>query len=369
MRLVCTNCFQDKIARKFIRDNGAIGECDFCGSKTRKVLPPHQLRALFKEVLNLYRCYEPMSSEVGSWGGRSLAECMAEWEIFDEDSTSTANHILDEIRGYDPHDDDLSASDEWEAKSDHWSVTPGHQLWPWFAEHLKRERRFVIEECSGEIVRPEKWVPDLIHDADAIFQLGTSKRLFRGRIGSVGGTPPWGGDRQPIPPDSMGAPPPRLARGGRANPEGFSYLYCALEPETAIIETGRFPGAVVSLYQFRARKPLRLADLRDKHSIIEPLGTPNLAEVVKNSTLLGSLGRALGEPIHPEDSNIEYLPTQYLAEVIRSEGYDGICYSSALNQEGTNVVIFDPSSVRVLRTGQIFELGRAEYTIHPRPEA
>jgi hypothetical protein len=166
----------------------------------------------------------------------------------------------------------------------------------------------------------------------------------------------------------MTAPSPRFAKAGRANPEGIAVLYCALEPETAIVESGRFPGAVVSLRELRARKPIRLADLRGERSAIEPLATPNLAEVVRRTTLLGSLGSALGEPVHPEDSAIEYVPTQYLAEVIRSAGYDGICFQSALNPKGTNVVIFDPASTRITRRGWIFELGRAEYTIHPNPK-
>jgi len=97
----------------------------------------------------------------------------------------------------------------------------------------------------------------------------------------------------------MGAPPPKFARASRANPEGIPFLYCAFEPETAIVETGRFPGAVVSLRELRPRKLLRLADLRGDKSIIEPLDTRDLAEQVEKATLLGSLGRALAEPIHP----------------------------------------------------------------------
>ena len=167
----------------------------------------------------------------------------------------------------------------------------------------------------------------------------------------------------------MGAPPAKSARASRANPEGISFLYCAFEAKTAIVETGRFPGAVVSLRELRVRKPLRLANLRGDRSIIEPLGTSNLAEEVETATLLGSLGRALAEPIHPDDSALEYVPTQYLAEVIRASGYDGICFQSALNPNGTNVVIFDPTNVRITRRAWIFELGPADYTVHPNPKS
>ena len=125
---------------------------------------------------------------------------------------------------------------------------------------------------------------------------------------------------------------------------------------------------MVSLREIRPRKLLRLADLRGDESVIEPLGTPNLAEEVERSTLLGSLGRALGKPIHPDDSAIEYVPTQYLSEVIRSAGYDGMCFESALYSKGTNIVIFDPADVRLTRRAWVFEVGRAEYMIHPDPK-
>jgi len=134
-----------------------------------------------------------------------------------------------------------------------------------------------------------------------------------------------------------------------------------------IIEAGRFPGAIVSVRELRVKETLRLADLRGSKREIEPLATANLAGEVENATLLNSLGMALSEPIHHEASPVEYIPTQYLAEVVQSEGYDGICYPSALDPNGTNIVIFDPSKVDVINVGQVFELTKAEYSISPKP--
>jgi hypothetical protein len=365
---VCSKCFQDKIARRFIRQHGSVGDCDYCDSTQLKVLPAYRLRDLFEEVLGLYERYEPAPG-FESWGSQSLAECLQEWEIFNEDrQEKVQNDILDEILGSDPRDGDISASDDWQAKSDHWAATPTHQRWPWFANYLKTTRRFIIEDDpTGDLIPPEKWVPHLLKAAHAVSEIKTSKKLFRGRMGTVMGESPKAYSH-PLPAKDMGAPPAKFARASRANPEGISFLYCAFEAETAIVETGRFPGAVVSLRELRVREPLRLANLRGDRSIIEPLGTSNLAEKVETTTLLGSLGRALAEPIHPDDSALEYVPTQYLAEIIRASGYDGICFQSGLYPNGTNVVIFDPTNVRITRRAWVFELGRAEYTIHPNPK-
>lgn len=367
MSQVCANCFQNKTARKFIRENGSLGDCAFCQGH-RKVLHARELKKLFGEVLRLYQPYEAMSSETASCGD-SLAECMAEWDIFSEDlEADKVNELLDEIRGYDPRDGDLSATEGWEAKSNAWYADPVHLRWPTFADYLKRNRRFVFEaDPSGELVRPETWVPDLLEESGAVREIGPGTRLHRGRMGFVAGSTPHGG-RQPRPAREMGAPPPELAKAGRANPEGIPFLYCALEPSTAIVETGRFPGAVVSIREFRPRRTLRLADLARNISGLDPLDTMDLRREQDRRTLLWSLGQALGEPVHPDDSNLAYLPTQYLAEVIRSAGYDGVCYPSALNPEGKNVAIFDPADARVTRKGSVFDVSAATYTIHPTPE-
>lgn len=77
MSSVCANCFQNKIARQFIRQNGTTGDCDFCDSKNRKVLPARRMKGLF-ELLSLYRPYEPAPG-VEFWRGDTLSECLAEY--------------------------------------------------------------------------------------------------------------------------------------------------------------------------------------------------------------------------------------------------------------------------------------------------
>src|SRR4051812_48773033 len=119
MSNVCANCFRDKIAKRFIKTNGTVGQCDFCASGRRKVIPAYRLNPLFEEVVRLYQAHEPApGSEYPT--GESLPECLSEWEIFDEDGDeSVQNEILDEIMRFDVRDGEISASDDWEAKSRH----------------------------------------------------------------------------------------------------------------------------------------------------------------------------------------------------------------------------------------------------------
>ena len=47
------------------------------------------------------------------------------------------------------------------------------------------------------------------------------------------------------------------------------------------------------------------------------------------------------------DDTADYAPTQVIAEVFRSEGYDGIAYKSAFGKKGYNIVLFNPDDAEL----------------------
>ena len=49
----------------------------------------------------------------------------------------------------------------------------------------------------------------------------------------------------------------------------------------------------------------------------------------------------LSKPHRRHDSDLDYLPTQYVSEFIKSMGFDGIEYKSSLYPEGYNLAIFN----------------------------
>jgi hypothetical protein len=49
----------------------------------------------------------------------------------------------------------------------------------------------------------------------------------------------------------------------------------------------------------------------------------------------------IAKPLRRSDSHIEYLPTQYIAEFIKSQGYNGVEYASTLREGGYNLAVFD----------------------------
>jgi hypothetical protein len=53
---------------------------------------------------------------------------------------------------------------------------------------------------------------------------------------------------------------------------------------------------------------------------------------------------AFSQPVTSTDDYADYAPTQILAELFRSEGYDGLAYKSAFGETGYNLALFDIDS-------------------------
>ena len=63
------------------------------------------------------------------------------------------------------------------------------------------------------------------------------------------------------------------------------------------------------------------------------------------------LGNELSKPIIPREANLEYLPSQYLCELLKNIGFHGIIYKSSVS-DGDNYVIFADEKLEVVKTSQ-----------------
>ncbi len=88
---------------------------------------------------------------------------------------------------------------------------------------------------------------------------------------------------------------------------------------------------------------MRIADLTLVHTVPSAFGLSDLKNVIRQNALLNILNRELSRPVDPNASEIEYVPTQYLAEVILNAGYDGIRCQNDVIPTGTNIVFFKPA--------------------------
>ncbi|MDD3052626.1 MAG: RES family NAD+ phosphorylase, partial [Candidatus Cloacimonetes bacterium] len=124
----------------------------------------------------------------------------------------------------------------------------------------------------------------------------------------------------------------------------------ASDVDTAISEIRPHKGEKVTVAEFKMFRDLELADLRDPKESISPfqLNDDNELELIyKNLSYLTMLGNELSKPIIPQEVNLEYLPSQYLCELIKQIGFHGIIYKSSVSN-GNNFVIFNDEKLDVI---------------------
>jgi hypothetical protein len=87
--------------------------------------------------------------------------------------------------------------------------------------------------------------------------------------------------------------------------------------------------------------------------------------VIKSKLLRDRISRDLSKPMRRYDTEIEYIPTQFICEYIKIyTGASGIRFSSSLDREGNNLVIFDQSTMQcshvILKKVNNLDLGAIE---------
>ncbi len=146
-----------------------------------------------------------------------------------------------------------------------------------------------------------------------------------------------------------GAPPSSRATSGRINPDKISYLYLAEEPETSVYEVRPMIGQYVSVAKFKVMEPIKVYDMCWEDNSYQEDKNENwdiaLCEVIQKH--FSELNE--GDPF-------KYLPTQYLGEMIKRMGFDGLRFKSSLKQDGINVVLFDDRKCKAVRS-DIVQIG------------
>jgi hypothetical protein len=162
----------------------------------------------------------------------------------------------------------------------------------------------------------------------------------------------------PLRPKEIKAPPPKKTKDGRINPRGISCLYLSDNVETAILEVRPWLGQEVSVGYFIIKNTLKCIDTsRDKKGAYFPFGKgqPKLTPDEKEEFVWSGINDSFSRPVRSEDESINYIPTQFLSEFFKTNGYDGIIYKSALTEKGFNIVLFNPKNAH-LKGARLFQI-------------
>ena len=119
----------------------------------------------------------------------------------------------------------------------------------------------------------------------------------------------------------------------------------AEDPETAIYEVRPTIGQYVSVASFRTVDKVKIYDLAQE---IKPQEGENTEY---DYSLFNVIQQRFSEP-NTGDA-FRYLPTQYLGELIKQMGFDGLRFKSSLKNGGINVVLFDDKKCKAYRSDMI----------------
>lgn len=152
------------------------------------------------------------------------------------------------------------------------------------------------------------------------------------------------------PATELGPPPRSLTRAGRMNSAGISFFYGALDEKTCIAEIRQSVGGRVVTGAFEVLTDLKLLDLTAlaDRRVRPAVGffSARFDELHLRQEFFAAFGEVVSRPVQPHEEDIEYVPTQIVAEYVRNVlRLDGIAYRSALvSSDQPNVVLFKESA-------------------------
>lgn len=333
MSVCCVNCFADHFLREYIDKHGEYGQCDYCECESCKTVKSQSLFDIFHPVLSLYTVVEGTSIIHGESIEASLQK---HWKIFNDMPSDKRAYFLKGLYANSKIKPDFLYQDVYLDQA----FMPDQQnelnkIWSELSEEIKFKNRFFI---STDIQIEQ--LPVLLGSLEKKYPIDS--KFYRARNSHR---------EDKFSPKEMGKPPEGIAKNGRANPYGISYLYLASKKDTAIAEIRPTMLDTVTIGTFKTIDNLIVIDLREI-SQFQLIGDEDFDELVGMLTWLRQLGNELSKPIHRSDSDLEYLPSQYLCELIKSKGWDGVAYKSSLS-EGYNLAIFNDNKLVCTESNQL----------------
>jgi hypothetical protein len=323
----CTDCFKDQEVRGYIDNNSTdTGTCEFCSANHVKLVDARELEEMFLPVVQIYQPVTELGLSEDD-GEKLYHKIQQDWEIFNLKSVRARNALLKAILAdVIPENSPLFTEPVVIRVLQVSDTDPDfhEQKWGNFANEIKYKNRFFLNEnVDLELLQR------LMGNHRKVYNKG--KIFYRSRISTKDG----------FTVGEMGKPPKEKTTSGRANPPGIPYLYVSATIETTVYESRSSHLDFITVGTFKLRDELKVVSLREANIISPFILEADIENYVVHQKYLASLGKELSKPIRRFDRELDYLPTQYLCEFVKSLGYDAIEYSSALNKGGINLAIFN----------------------------
>ena len=253
---------------------------------------------------------------------------------------------------------------DWRNGSSDYQDTPGYC------------RSVALSEIAehGHVLTPGRYVgAEEVEDDDEAFaekmqalteklgeQMAKGSRFWRAQIGSD-----WIQDEadasgctfenRPFMKERM-TPAQPFSSDGRVTPKGIVSLYLASVPEAAMSEVRPWIQSDVTCSSFKITRDLKIVDC-SVHADKNLLGWNAKTQVEIQEAVWADIDRAFSRPVSRDEDALDYIPTQIIAELFKSRGYDGVRYRSALCDGGYNLALFDLNYATFM-SSQLFTVKR-----------
>lgn len=362
----CENCFEEKEIIAFVKSQKETGDCDFCKSKNINICSVESVGHFIRK--GLARAYEHIEgltgamwdsddnkyiSADGSEAGDTLIEILC-WNLaifsdkYDEPKAAILLQEIMNASGLSYSEKKDGCSDKFENIHDSCLVmknglygqecTSEYAAWQSFKYTCKHYNRYF--DIGGQSSQREK----LLSMLEVVFQsmksvIDTNLTLIRARKFELKADQ----NLSDIIPQNECAPAPiQYATNNRMSPAGISYTYLADNISTCLGEIRTQINDTVLTGTFKPKKQLTILDLSIRPQIpMESIFSNNYNHDMNwIDDFVDSFRSEISKPILDDEKDLEYIPTQVLAEYIRKLGYDGIKFESSLIENTFNYVLF-----------------------------
>lgn len=337
--ICCNKCFCDVELKPIIESLGQTGNCPICDNNNVYIYDTNNnsnLVGYFDELISIYTSSQNLPTEFPKAETRLLKdELLTNWNIFNKLSATNVYNIITGI-----------CSEKYQQFPDLFDQPVGiaelynpeylneHSLlrtnsWEDFVNALKTQNRFHTKHLNLEIL--ERFCSYIRKP----YKKGTY--FYRGRISSSAG----------LCTDDMGAPPHEKASAGRANAPGIRCLYLANDVDTTIHEVRAGAFDCISVGTLELQEDIIVLDLKSIDKISPFIDDLDCKQHAINKEHLKKMNIEMGKALRRSDSALDYVPTQYISDFIKSiehngkAEYAGLEYNSTMKPGGFNLAIFD----------------------------
>lgn len=333
--ICCIDCFQDVEIRAAIEMIGHKGDCPICKKTDTWVYDSIQDvdKTNIEEMLDsILEVYVPESCLPLSYPDEEKMpieeRLLKDWKIFSgnvinvkqiaegivSESLDLDSRIITEPVGIPQLFDDVYLND---------NSIMGKYTWNIFKKCLRNENRFHNKYINLEML-------ELVLRETKI-TIPKDTKFYRARISDENGY-----KRK-----EMWQPPDDVVSAGRANSKGQSCLYLCSNKKTTVKEIRARAFDYVTIATFKLNRDVKVLDLSAivHSSPFYYSGMDKIAYLV-NEKNLRQIQDDMAKPVSRLDSELDYLPTQYISDFAKSLGYDGVKYFSTFDKTSYNVALF-----------------------------